>query len=98
VFDDEARILIILPRSLVDRARELAGRATISMKVPVSVQIVLRALLEEGLKEPKDSALLGNIRRQADTVHRIRSEAGRRGPAVRTARRPAQPASRRSGS
>jgi hypothetical protein len=98
VFEDEARILIILPRSLVDRARALAGRATISMKVPVSLQIVLRALMEEGLKRPKDSALLANIGRQADTVHRIRTAAARRGPAMRTARRRGQPGSRRTSS
>jgi hypothetical protein len=86
MFDDEARVLIVMPRDLVDRARGLAGRATTSMKLPVSLQIVLRALIEEGLKRPGDPALLANIGRQAETVRRIRSET-RRGPAP-GARRP----------
>jgi hypothetical protein len=98
MFDDETRILIILPRRLVDRARGLAGRATVSMKVPVSLQIVLRALIEEGLKRQQDSTLLENIRRQADTVRQIRSEARRRSPVVRTAHHRGQPGSRRSNS
>jgi hypothetical protein len=78
VFDDETRILIILPRALVDRARGLAGRATVSMKLPVSMQIVLRSLMEVGLKRPSDPALLKAIGRQADTVRRIRRMARRR--------------------
>jgi len=78
VFESETRVLIILPRELVDRARELAGRATISVKLPVSLQIVFRALIEEGLKRPTNPDLLANISRQAQTVRRIRSEARRR--------------------
>ena len=84
MFEDEARVLVILPRDLVDRARGLAGRATTSMKLPVSLQIVLRALIEEGLKRPGDPALLANVARQAETVRRIRSEARRRPDASRT--------------
>lgn len=98
MFDDETRILIILPRRLVDRSRELAGRATVAMKVSVSLQIVLRALIDEGLKRPKDSALLENISRQADTVRQIRIAAHRRSRVVRTARRPGQLDSRRANS
>ena len=89
MFDDETRILIILPRALVDRARGLAGRATVSMKLPVSMQIVLRALMEVGLKRPSDPALLRSIGRQADTVREIRRVAHRRaGPARMARRRP----------
>jgi len=88
MFADETRILIILPRGLADRARGLAGRATVSMKLPVSLQIVLRALIEEGLKRPTDLPLLGNIGRQADAVRQIRR------PAARPAPRPAHPRSR----
>lgn len=90
MFDDERRLLIILPRDLVDRARGLAGRATVSMKLPVSVQIVLRALIEEGLKQPKDPGLLRNVGRQADTVRQIRRAArrgGRTAPGARPAAR-----------
>jgi hypothetical protein len=75
MFDSETRVLVILPRELLDRARALAGRATTSMRLPVSLQIVLRALIEEGLKEPKDPELLANMNRQAETVRRIRREA-----------------------
>lgn len=78
MFDDEARVLIILPRGLVDRARGLAGRTTTALKLPVSLQIVFRALIEEGLKRPGDASLVANIGRQAETVRRIRSEVRRR--------------------
>ena len=86
MFENETRVLVVLPSESVDRARGLAGRSTVSMKLPVSVQIVVRALIEEGLKHPGNPALLANIRRQADTVRRIRSDARRRpgpSPSVR---------------
>lgn len=96
MFEHETRVLIVLPRDLVDRARGLAGRATMSMKLPVSLQIVLRALIEEGLRRPTDHALLTNVGRQAETVRRIRSEARRRPampgtPLSRATRRPPRP-------
>jgi hypothetical protein len=87
MFADETRVLIILPTELVNRARGLAGRATISMKLPVSLQIVVRALIDEGLKRPTDEGLLTNIARQAETVRRIRSEARRRPAAAHPIRR-----------
>jgi hypothetical protein len=89
MFPSEARVLVVLPRELVDRARVLAGRATTSMRLPVSLQIVLRALIEEGLKQPADPSLLANIHRQAETVRRIRREARRRPGAARAVRAPA---------
>jgi hypothetical protein len=78
MFESETRVLSILSRDQVDRARGLAGRATIAMKLPVSLQIVLRALIEEGLKRPTNPELLANVSRQAQTIRRIRSEAHRR--------------------
>jgi hypothetical protein len=96
MFADETRILIVLPRDLVDRGRGLAGRTTVSMKRAVSLQIVLRALIEEGLKRPTDPALLGNIGRQADTVRQIRRAARQRVTEARTPRRPGRPRSRGS--
>jgi hypothetical protein len=78
MFESETRVLIILPRELVDRARGVAGRATTSMKLPVSLQIVIRALIEEGLKRPTNPDLLANVGRQAEAVRRIRSQARRR--------------------
>src|SRR4029450_8348536 len=78
MFQSETRVLVILPRDLVDRARGLAGRATASMMLPVSLQIVLRALIGEGVGRPTDPSLLANVSRQAETVRRIRREARRR--------------------
>jgi hypothetical protein len=86
MFENETRVLMILPRDLVDRARTLAGRATISMRFPVSLQIVLRALIEEGLRRPTDPGLLANVGRQAEAIRRIRVEARRR-PGVSAASR-----------
>ena len=98
MFENETRVLIILPRDLVDRARGLAGRTTISMKLPVSLQIVLRALIEEGLKRPTNPDLLANVSRQAHTVRRIRSEARRRPMASQRPQRLASRQRSRSGS
>jgi hypothetical protein len=98
MFADETRVLIILPRELIDRARGVAGRATISMKLPVSMQIVLRALIEEGLRRPTDEGLLANIAHQTEAVHRIRSEARRRPVALKAARRQGARRPSRSGS
>ena len=94
MFESEARVLMILPRHLVDRARVLAGRATTSMRLPVSLQIILRALIDEGLKRPADPDLLANVTRQAETVRRIRREARRRPTAAKTSV-PARTRSRR---
>jgi hypothetical protein len=77
MFENETRVLVILPQELVDRARAFAGRATTSTMLPVSLQIVLRALIGEGLKRPDNRALLANIERQAKTVRRIRTAARR---------------------
>ena len=69
------RVLLILPRDLLDQARVLAGQATAIFKLPVSLQIVLRALIGEGLKRADDPALLTNVERQAKEVRRMRSVA-----------------------
>lgn len=77
MFEDESRVLLILSRDVLDRARVLAGKATTTLKLPVSLQIVLRALIEEGLNREGDRRLLANITRQAQAVRRIRSVARR---------------------
>ena len=64
---------------MLDRARVMAGRATIALKLPVSLQIVLRALIGEGLKRGDHPALLANIEGQAKAVRHQRSVAGRAG-------------------
>jgi hypothetical protein len=86
MFESETRVLVIVPRDLVDRVRVLAGRATTSLKLSVSSQIVFRALIEEGLRRPSDPALLANISRQAQTVRRIRQEARRQAAAAARSR------------
>lgn len=85
--DEHARILLILPGDVVDRARALAGRATSAFKLPVSLQIVLRALIEQGLRPEAQGRLRASIERQARAMRqkrRITRQAGgselRRGP------------------
>jgi len=79
MLDDRTRTLLILPQGVLDDLRVLAGKATTTLKLPVSVQIVLRVLLEEGLKRGVDRNLLASIEDQAQAVRRIRSLVGRRG-------------------
>jgi len=77
MFENETKILLILRQEVSDRARVLAGKATVTLKVPVSLQIILRALIEEGLKRDGDPNLLANVESQARAVRRIRSLAGK---------------------
>jgi len=79
MFENKTRVLLVLPQDLNDRARVLAGKATTTFKLPVSLQIVLRALIEEGLKRDGDRNLLANVEAQAQAVRRIRRLAGRGG-------------------
>jgi hypothetical protein len=51
----------------------MAGKATITLKLPVSLQIVLRALIEKGLRRESNRTLLVNVECQAHAVRRIRS-------------------------
>jgi hypothetical protein len=84
MFENRTRVLLILPQDTLDRARALAGKATTTLKLPVSGQIVLRALIEEGLKRDGDRNLFANIEGQAQAVRRIRSLVGRVGRGGRT--------------
>lgn len=81
MFESESRVLLLLPQDVLDRVRVLAGKATTTLKLPVSVQIVLRALIMEGLKRVGDLRLLANIEAQAHVVRRIRGSAWKRGRA-----------------
>lgn len=72
------KVLLALSSVVVDRARTLAGRATAALKRPVSLQIVLRALIEEALKQERAPALLDNLARQAEAMRYSRSVARRR--------------------
>jgi hypothetical protein len=73
----KSKVLLILPSDVLDRARVLAGKLTTTFKLPVSLQIVLRSLIEEGLKRNRDAKLLANVERQAEAVRDIRRLARR---------------------
>ena len=73
----KAKILLILTQDVLDRARVLAGKETTALKLPVSLQIVLRALLAVGLKRDNRPALLANVEGQANAVRHQRSVARR---------------------
>jgi hypothetical protein len=78
--ENQSRVLLVLPRDMLDSARTMSGTATAALKLTVSLQIVLRALIVEGLKRAGDRRLLANIEMQTQAVRRIRSLArtGRR--------------------
>jgi cobalamin-dependent methionine synthase I len=81
-----AKVLLVMSSELLDRARVVAGRTTTMLKLPVSLQIVLRAVLEEGLKHAPGPALVANVERQAKAIRqgrsmRARTHASRKGEA-----------------
>jgi hypothetical protein len=76
--DRRTKVLLILSQDILDRARVVAGKATITLKLPVSLQIVLRALIEEGLKRDGHPAFLANVHGQATAVRQQRSMARRK--------------------
>ena len=80
MFTNKTKVLLVLTQSVLDRARVLAGKATTALKLPVSLQIVLRALIEEGLKRANHPALFANVEEQAKAVRHQRTMAGRAGP------------------
>jgi hypothetical protein len=88
-------VLLIVSEDVLTRARVLAGKATVKLKLPVSLQIILRALIEEGLKREKHPALLANIEGHANAIRhtrrlaRFRTRAGTAGRASGSA--PARP-------
>ena len=79
MFNNRTRVLLILSQDVLDRARVVAGKATTTLKLPVSLQIVLRALIEEGLKRDDHPALLANVEGQAKAVRHLRSQVRRAG-------------------
>jgi len=88
---DKTKVLLILPSDVLDRARILAGRATAELRLPVSLQIALRGLIEEGLKRSNAPELMSNFERQARAVRDIRRAAHQRArvesPAGRSSQR-----------
>jgi len=88
MFEDKTRVLLVVPQAVLDRARVFAGNATSRLKRPVSLQMVLRALIDEGLRRNGDRAVLANIERQVQAVGQIRSRVGRTGAGRPQPRRP----------
>ena len=76
---NKTKVLLVLPQDVLDRARVLAGETTTALKLPVSLQIVLRALIWVGLKRESHPALFANIESQARAVRQKRSGARRAG-------------------
>jgi len=79
MLENKAKVLLILSQNVLDRARILAGKTTTALKLPVSLQIVLRALIEEGLKRDGHASLLANIEGQAKAVRQKRGARRRAG-------------------
>ena len=79
MLENKTRLLLILSQDLLDQARVIAGRATTALKLPVSLQIVLRALIWVGLKRESHSALFADIERQARVLRQKRNRTGRAG-------------------
>jgi hypothetical protein len=78
MFEDQTKVLLLIPKGVLDQARGFAGEATSRLKRPVSLQMVLRAFIDEGLKRNGDRAVLVNIEGQVQAVRQIRSRAGAR--------------------
>lgn len=87
MFEDKTRVLLAVPQAVLDRARVFAGEATSKLKRPVSLQMVLRALIDEGLKRTGDRAVFANIEAQVQAVRQIRSRVGQVGAGKTRARR-----------
>jgi hypothetical protein len=79
MLENRTRLILILSQGMLDQARVIAGRATTVLKLPVSLQIVLRALILVGLKRESHPALFANIESQARAVRQQRSGARRAG-------------------
>jgi hypothetical protein len=77
MLSNKTKVLLVLRHDVLDRARVLAGETTTALKLPVSLQIVLRSLIEVGLKRDNHPALLANIEGQAKAVRHQRSVVGR---------------------
>jgi hypothetical protein len=96
MFEDRARVLLILPQDVLDRARVFAGEAMTKLKGPVSLQMVLRALIDDGLRRERDRALLTNIEVQMRAVREVRNRGRRPAAMARSTRAGARASGRRS--
>ncbi len=79
MLEKKTKVLLLLSQDVLDRARVFAGKATTTLKLPVSLQIVLRALILVGLKAKNHPAIFASVESQAKAVRQQRSEARRPG-------------------
>jgi hypothetical protein len=70
--EPSVRVLLVISQDVLDRARTLAGNTTAALKLPVSLQVVLRSLIEEALKREDHPGLLATIEMQAKAVRQRR--------------------------
>jgi len=77
MLEKKTRVLLVLSQELLDQARVLAGKTTAELKLPVSLQIVLRALLAVGLRRENRAAFVASVESQARAVRRRRRFGGR---------------------
>lgn len=75
--ENKTRVLLVLSQDVLDQARVLAGKTTTALKLSVSLQIVLRALIEVGLKRENQPAFLASVEDQAKAVRQRRRLGGR---------------------
>jgi hypothetical protein len=68
MFEDKTKVLLLIPQGVLDQARGFAGEATSKLKRPVSLQMELRTLIDEGLKREGDRAVVANIEGQVQAV------------------------------
>jgi hypothetical protein len=76
LLENTTRVLLVLSQEMLDQARVLAGKTTTVLKLPVSLQIVLRALLEVGLRRENHAILVASVESQAKAVHQRRRSVG----------------------
>jgi hypothetical protein len=79
ILENKTRLLLFLSQDVVDQARVIAGKATTVLKLPVSLQTVLRALIWVGLKRESSAALFAKIESQTRAIRLKRSGERRRG-------------------
>jgi hypothetical protein len=71
-------VLLILSEDALGQARVLAGTMTATLRISVSLQIILRALIEDGLKRRNHPDLAATIEAHAIAIRHARRVARRR--------------------
>lgn len=72
--ENRSRVLLILSQDALGQARVLAGTMTATLRISVSLQIILRALIEHGLKRRNHPDLAATIEAHATAIRHARRE------------------------